>query len=254
MSDPDLTPEHDAVRRLLADARHDGPTPPEVVARLDEALASLVAERSTAEPTTSRSEEPATSPSAPVVDLGARRRRLVGTGVLAAAAVVVAGVALGQVLPVGGGGDDAGSSAGSADRSTSLAEDDAGSGSGAAPEGDAGDDRSSGQELAPHSKSASPAPLAGVPTLSSSDPALEEEVAALRASAAYSARAQRRQALEMMRTCSVPELGEGRRVTARVDGLPGVVLFQPPSDTVQGVAIYVCGTQEPVRTLTLPAP
>ena len=40
----------------------------------------------------------------------------------------------------------------------------------------------------------------------------------------------------------------------RVDGLPGVVLFQPPNDTVQGVAIYVCGTQEPVRTLTLPAP
>jgi hypothetical protein len=58
----------------------------------------------------------------------------------------------------------------------------------------------------------------------------------------------------MMRTCSVPELDEGRRVSARVDGQPGVVLFQPPSDTVQGVAIYVCGTQEPVRTLTLPAP
>ena len=42
---PDLTPEQDAVRRLLADARHDGPTPPEVVARLDDTLASLVAER-----------------------------------------------------------------------------------------------------------------------------------------------------------------------------------------------------------------
>ena len=45
---PDLTPEHDAVRRLLADARHDGPTPPEVVARLDETLAALVADRSPA--------------------------------------------------------------------------------------------------------------------------------------------------------------------------------------------------------------
>ena len=40
-----LPPEQEAVRRLLADARHDGPTPPEVVARLDATLASLAAER-----------------------------------------------------------------------------------------------------------------------------------------------------------------------------------------------------------------
>ena len=40
-----LPPEQEAVRRLLADARHDGPPPPDVVARLDETLASLVAER-----------------------------------------------------------------------------------------------------------------------------------------------------------------------------------------------------------------
>ncbi len=260
---PDLTPEHDAVRRLLADARHDGSTPPEVVARLDETLAELVADRSTSTPTSIPTSDPTSGPTgdpsaaqpraAAVVDLGARRRRLVGTGLLAAAAVVVAGVALGQVLPVGQG-DDAGSSAGSADRSTSMAEDDAGAGSGATPEGDAGEDRSSGQELAPQSKSPNPAPLAGVPTLSSSDPALEAEVEALRSSSSYSARAQRRQALEMMRTCRVPELGEGRRVTAQVDGQPGVVLFQPPEGTAQGVAIYVCGTQQPVRTLTLPAP
>ena len=37
-----LPPEQEAVRRLLADARHDGPTPPEVVARLDAALSSVV--------------------------------------------------------------------------------------------------------------------------------------------------------------------------------------------------------------------
>ena len=40
-----LPPEQDAVRRLLADARHDGPPPPDVADRLDETLASLVAER-----------------------------------------------------------------------------------------------------------------------------------------------------------------------------------------------------------------
>ena len=36
-----LPPEQEAVRRLLADARHDGPPPPDVVARLDDTLASL---------------------------------------------------------------------------------------------------------------------------------------------------------------------------------------------------------------------
>ena len=45
MTDPALPPEQEAVRGLLAEARHDGPTPPEVVARLDETLASLRAER-----------------------------------------------------------------------------------------------------------------------------------------------------------------------------------------------------------------
>ncbi|MCW2736347.1 hypothetical protein, partial [Nocardioides sp.] len=77
-----LTPEQDAVRGLLADARHDGPVPPEVVARLDETLASLVSERGEA-PLTGNAP-------APVVDLGARRRRAAGIGLLAAAAVVVA--------------------------------------------------------------------------------------------------------------------------------------------------------------------
>lgn len=247
---PDLTPEHDAVRRLLADARHVGPTPPEVVARLDEALAALVADRSTATAEVTQDLAGAgvdDGPRAPVVDLAARRRRFVGTGLLAAAAVVVAGVALGQVLPGGQGSDDAGSSAGGADRSTSMAEDDAG----AQADGKAG--ASSSQEMAPQSKSASPSPLAAVPTLSSTDPELAEQVEALR-STPSSPRAERRQTLDLMRTCSVPELGKGRRVTAQVDGQPGVVLFQPADGVAQGVAIYVCGTQEPVRTLTLPAP
>ncbi|CUR62346.1 conserved hypothetical protein [metagenome] len=250
---PGLTPEHDAVRRLLADARHDGPTPPEVVARLDETLAALVAERSVAvegseDSQATEDSKVSEAPRAPVVDLAARRRRLVGTGVLAAAAVVVAGVALGQVLPGGQGSDDAGSSAGGADRSTSsLAEDDAG----AQADGEAGG--SSSQEMAPQSKSASPAPLATVPTLSSTDPELAEQVEALRATPS-SARAERRQTTDLMRTCALPDLGRGRRLAAQVDGRPGLVLFQPVTDASQGVAIYVCGTPEPVRTLTLPAP
>ncbi|MDR7253058.1 hypothetical protein J2X46_002043 [Nocardioides sp. BE266] len=231
---PDLTPEQDAVRRLLADARHDGPTPPEVVARLDETLAALVADRSTP------------APQAPVVDLASRRRRRIGTGVLAAAAVVVAGVALGQVLPIGQGSDDSGFSAdssagGSADRDF-------------AAEDDAGGDSSAGAEMAPQNKSASPSPLASQPTLSSSDAQLDEEVEALRSTtASSSALSDRRQMLDMMRTCALPEV-RGRRVAVEVDGQQGLVVFERPDGAAQDVAIYVCGTPEPVRTLTLPAP
>lgn len=240
MTDPDLTPEHDAVRRLLADARHDGPTPPEVVARLDETLASLVAERSA----------PASAPEAAeaaVVDLGARRRRRIGAGVLAAAAVVVAGVALSQSLP---GGQDMGDAGSSADSSA---------GGGAerdfATQDDAdGGDSSSSQKMAPQSKSASPAPLAARPTLTTDDPQLDAQIESLRADADASGRASRRQMLDLMRSCPIPDVPRGRQVAAEVDGLPGLVLFERPDGDAQDVAIYVCGTPDPVRTLTLPAP
>lgn len=89
MTDPDRLPEHDeAVRRLLADARHEEPAPPEVVARLDTVLADLTADRQ--EPT-------------PVVELrAARRRRRAASLLLAAAAVVAVGVGLNQVMTPSG--------------------------------------------------------------------------------------------------------------------------------------------------------
>ena len=83
MSDPDLTPSEEQVRRLLADARHDEPMPDDVADRLDRVLADL---RASARRTP------------PPVDLGARRRRRVGRNLLvAAAAVVVLGVGISQV-------------------------------------------------------------------------------------------------------------------------------------------------------------
>ena len=106
-----LPPEQEAVRRLLADARHDGPPPPDVVARLDETLASLVAERESERTAGPAAEHDDRSPGR-VVDLGSRRRRVASIGLLAAASVVVAGVAIGQVLPRGGN-DASDSSAGS---------------------------------------------------------------------------------------------------------------------------------------------
>src|SRR5688500_4696967 len=98
----DLSPEHDAVRRMLAEARHTEPVPPAVAARLDAVLADLSAERRQ------------TSDTAPVVDLAARRRRGVGTGILVAAAlVVVTGVGVGQVIGRSGSMDAGGGDAAS---------------------------------------------------------------------------------------------------------------------------------------------
>lgn len=238
---PDLTPEQDAVRRLLADARHDAPTPPAVVARLDDVLVSLVAER----------QEPGEGDAhAPVVDLGARRRRTAGIALLAAAAVVVAGVAIGQGLPRMSGSDSSAGSAGGGDVATSesgeLSEQDA--------PADAGADAGSGAaEQAPESlKSAVPSPAAGYPTLSSSDVGLDDDLLDLRSTEASAA-----VELDEARTlsgCDLRGTGRGRRVGAEVDGFPGVVVFRRPDGAAQQVDVYVCGTSVPVRQLTLPAP
>jgi hypothetical protein len=231
MTDPSgLTPEQEAVRRLLADARHDGSTPPEVVARLDDTLASLVSERA----------DNATT--APVVDLGARRRRAAGFGLLAAAAVVVAGVAVGQGLPRMQGSDDSGSAAGG-DSATSQRE------FGASEDGSGSAD----SELAPESLKRSPsAPLRDYPTLSSTDLGLEEDLLDLRSSGTQ--RPGSTGSADALSSCALPPLGRGRRVVAEVDGQVGLVVFRRPDGATQQVDLYVCGDAQAVRTLTLPAP
>lgn len=234
---PRPTPEQEAVRRLLAESRHEGPTPPEVVARLDEALASLVAERGAA---SLPSDEPVP---APVTDRGARRRRLAGVGLLAAAAVVVAGVALGQALPRSGDDGAGGGDAATADRGSSLAE---------SAQPDAEDDSSAGAaETAPESlKSTMVAPDAGLPTLSSADPTLDQQVADLREDLVRYELG----STDALGRCDLPTIGSLRRLAVQVDGQAGALVFQRPGGAAQQVAVYLCGVPEPVRTLTLPAP
>lgn len=240
--DPALTPGQDAVRRLLADARHDGSTPPEVVARLDARLASLVSERADAPLPGDRH---GASPT-PVADLGARRRRVAGIGLLAAAAVVVAGVAVGQGLPrLSGGQSDSGSSAGS-DMATSQdrgpSEDDGGA--------DAG---SSAAEVGPGSlKSTAAAPEAALPTLSSTAADLDDDLLDLRGT--DTPRTADLASPGRLSGCDLRGTGRGRRLLAEVDGREGAVVFRRPDDGDQRVDLYVCGTSVPVRTLTLPAP
>lgn len=242
----DLTPQDDAVRRLLAEARHRGTTPPEVVARLDDALAGLVAERgSSALPGPADTPDtPDTAAPAPVLDLAARRRRRAGAGLLAAAAVVVAGVAIGQGLPITSGGSDS-SASDSAGAGEAFQDQDSG--------GSAAQDPSLDAQLAsPQAKSEQAAPEAALPSLSTADVALADELLALRPSAVSRARGMR--TFDARTSCSPPDAGPGRRAQAEVDGRPGVVVYQPPSSGDQTVAVYVCGTAEPVRSITLPAP
>jgi hypothetical protein len=238
---PDLTPEQDAVRRLLADARHEGSTPPEVVARLDDTLASLVAERADAPRT----------PDAPVVDLGARRRRTAGIGLLAAAAVVVAGVAIGQGLPQMSGSDSSADSSAGGDADAGRDREEDGS---ALDDGSATDDSGAGAaELAPESlKSPAATPGPGHPTLSAFAADLDEDLLDLRTTTR--ARGAGAGSGQTLLACDVRGTGPGRRVLAEVDGRDGVVVFARPSGEAQDVAIYVCGDSVPVRTLTLPAP
>jgi hypothetical protein len=240
---PGLPPEQERVRRLLAAARHDAPVPPEVAARLDETLASLVSERGGAplEDSDTRSDE-----HAPVVDLGARRRRRAGIGLLAAAAVVVAGVAVGQALPRMSGSDDASSSAGVAADSGGSDRELGGDRT------DGGADSSSGAEAPESMKSQAPTPLLGAPTLSSSDTDLSDDLLTLREGA--TPRSGGLGSADALSSCDLRGIGRGRRVVARVDGQLGVVVFRRPDGAAQEVALYVCGTPEPVRTLTLPAP
>lgn len=235
-----LPPEQEAVRRLLAAARHDGPPPPEVVSRLDDTLADLVAERADAD----------TSPGR-VVDIGSRRRRMAGIGLLAAASVVVAGVAIGQVLPRGGG-DASDSSAGSASDS-SLAEaptsqDDGGAESGTDPNGGA-----DSQAREPQESFLSPG-LADRPTLfSDDDEDIIGQLVEIRPDATDAR--QRLRSLAALRSCKGVDPGRSAAlVTATVDGESGLVVFRPPVGEAQDVELYVCGDPEPVRTVTLPSP
>lgn len=238
-SDPDspLTPEEDdAVRALLASARHSEPIPPDVVARLDETLSSLTAERRETR--------------APVVTLASRRRRMAGTLVLAAAAVVVAGVGIGQVLPSGGSDDSGGSaeSATSADDQLSTGESDRSfSAEDSSP--DAGADEKQGdtdmrsQETAPVPSSSAYAGLSDL----DGDAALKPQVRKLRQSANTAS-------FSADPSCPLPSTDAEAVVSVTYDGLPGALIFRAPVGSTQQVDVFLCGETSARRSLRLRVP
>jgi hypothetical protein len=232
-SEDPLTPEDEEVRRLLAEARHTGRTPPDVVARLDRVLDDLA-------------QEPAVA--APVIDL-ARRRRRVASLLVAAAAVVAVGVGLSQVVSP----------------QTETADSQA---TGAAPEAaDEGSD--SGQSKVPLNDGED---LGGAPAPSAPDAEGKSGLIRVRLNylrddfiAARRLRELDGQAYSPLRSanqadqaagaaCHADAWGQGRFVPVRYGKVPAVLVFRRPLGDTQVADLFLCGSTEPVRSVTLPAP
>lgn len=223
----ELSAEHAEVRRLLADAHHEGPMPDAVVARLDRVLAGLA-------------EEPARD--APVAQLATRRRRATGL-LLAAAAVVAIGIGVGQVLDNGIGGAD---SLSTADRAGSAEEEAAQEGAAEAPE--PADGSTSTEDQGASSGD-------GFARLTRED--YGDEVAELRAQSGNGTLDEGgglSASSATGKTCLADTWGAGSFVPVRYEGVPAVLVFRRARGDTQIADLFLCGDSEPLRSVTLPAP
>ncbi len=241
------------MRALLASGLHTGHTPPDVVARLDDTLATLHRDRGSA---------PGPRERAPVVRLAARGRRTAATALLAAAAAVVVGVGVGQLLPsdddVTSAGSESADSGGSAAQSPGAQSPGAqspGAQSAGPPEASADsslrgpNDTKDGEgsdlrHEAAQEPTPAPSTLGGFVDLTD-DATLERQVRALRrtAGSSFSAAA----------SCALSDAGPGEQVGVTVDGQPGVVVFRAPAGSTQRVEVFLCDQPAAVRSLRLRA-
>jgi hypothetical protein len=233
----ELGPEEQEVRRLLADARHTEPIPDEVSARLDAVLADLRA-----------NEPPASSTGAPdgtVTDLAAARRRRTARSILVAAAAVVAiGVGISQIPHLGSGDSDdsAGSSADNSLSNGSQSEQDSAGGANAQP-----------PDLAPSDHPPRLDPdrfgdqVARLQRTYGSDERLPAPGTAAKQFAEGRSDA-------MAASCSADRWGHGRALPVRYDHQAGVLIFRDARGDTQVVDLFLCGRDDPVRSITLPAP
>ena len=229
MADDRLDPQAEEVRRLLADARHTAPMPEDVVARLDATLAELAAE-----PARLR----------PVTDLATRRRRVTGL-LVAAAAVVVLGVGVQQV--VSPTSDDSGS----ADRATTAedhpqAETQAG-GAESAPEAPSdGDSLLSDLQSGTFAMKVRPDHFTlDAQSLQRTNSRAAGSLTTAPLAEAYDAAGQ---------TCRAESWGRGTFVAVRYRRAPAVLVFRRAVGDTQVADLFLCGDTEPERSVTLPAP
>jgi hypothetical protein len=266
----ELTSEQEAaVRRLLAEARHDAPVPADVAARLDEVLDGLVADEGVDDLEVFESDTSQAGGSGSVTQLAGvrRRRRNAGRLLLAAAAVVVGGVAVGQSV-----GDSGLSGGDAADQGTALSE---------APR-DGGDnadqDAGGGEGEATVPEAAEPvAPDEQATTTSGQAYLLDKLAAPLELSSDTFAADVRR---ELARTaaerrhaassnfdgvtayaqanpdfmCSTGAYGEGATLPAYYDAEEAVLVLRRPQAGLQRVDLLTCGTAVPLDSVELPAP
>lgn len=218
--DPDLTPEQETrVRRLLTDARHAEPIPEDVVARLDRVLAQLAVDEG--------------DDTGRVVSLAARRRRRVGSLLVAAAAVVMVGIGLGQLM----GGPDEGSD--------NLASTDAGPAMREAPEG-----AGAATPDAPTYALKTPVPIRPQ-TFSQDVSRLQRLTGSLRGAAPELGATSTD---DNVFACRPAAWGAGTFVPVTYDGEPGVLVLRRVTGDTQVVDLFQCGSPDPLRSITLPAP
>lgn len=226
------SPEIAEVRRLLADARHTGPMPDDVVDRMDRMIARLGDE------TRAPAAEPA--PEAAVVPIAAYRRRRAAALLVAAAAVVVGGVVVVPHLPRGGSASPAGSSA---QDST------AGGGYELGNTGNGGSNTSGGKTSAP---SSTPHRLAPVRHGRIVVRPQQFPFAALQGRRLLDRRTEAMDQAAVLGCSGLPR--SGRVVPAEYQHAPAALVYRQAVGTSQVVDLYVCGSTRPIRSTTLPAP
>ncbi|SDC43055.1 hypothetical protein [Nocardioides lianchengensis] len=263
MTDDRLDHEREAdVRRLLAEARYDEPVPDDVAARLDRVLAELVDEG----PPEKVADQHR------VIDLAAqRRRRRVRQLLVAAVAVGVIGVGLGQVgLPSTFQADMDGSSAGgsAADSGGDSAEAEAEGPAAAAGAPSALDEASPLQRDAPLALTAEPlvvededfgseAQLKSLrrTTLQNLDATLSQEARSSAAPESDESRsAEGYAATPTWFTCQPGPFGAGRLIAVQYDGQPAVLAVRPSTGDSSVVELLRCGSGAVLRSATVPVP
>ncbi len=240
MTDEQLDPRDAEVRRLLADARHTDPVPEDVVARLDRVLADLATEPSRVRP---------------VTDLATRRRRVPRLRV-AAAAVVVVGVGVQQVVSPRGGSDSA-----DGPSPTSLREE----GGDNQDAGSSGAGTTTSDESAPEPTESSPGDgvIAALPQSGEADlvrlrprPFADDVAEHPTFDTARGARVGGRGlAFDAAGVaCRADAWGRGTFVPVRYVHAPAVLVFRRAMGDTQVADLFLCGDTEPERSVTLPAP
>jgi hypothetical protein len=217
-------PEDDDVRRLLAEARHTGPMPDDVAARLDAVLADLAG--------TSGDRSAGADPQ--VASLAAHRRRRAAGLLVAAAAIVVGGVAVAQQLPQRH--DSPAATAGGAPTDSSQAKPgNTGNGKVRSPGAlspNVGTVHLKHGRIVVHAQRFSADALAGR--------------ALMKSKATYSAHSD-----IAGRSCVVAP-AHSRLLKAVFRHAPAVLVYHRPAGSTQVVDLFVCGTTQPLRSVTLP--